>query len=242
MLRRENRIVTALGRKGSGKSYTLATQYIVHEPRVLTIDWTGESHEMYPHAIEAVGYRGTIETLREVVAVHLSDGTAARWHVIAVVSPEDAGRLFAVLAPHYSGKNGPLPFTRKIGGLAVECGEIDRLAPSTGPQEEFANLVHRGRHTLTSLYLATRRPADCSRLITSQADEVISFAMHEPRDLKFLRETSAQLAQVVPTLKPHWYAQFRAIDASVHVFNPDGVEVKQKAVSNKSGKRVAETL
>lgn len=52
----------------------------------------------------------------------------------------------------------------------------------------LARIVEQGRHRNVSLILATRRPADIPKKVTSQADTVFIGAMHEAADLKYFRD------------------------------------------------------
>lgn len=223
MLARKNRMVAALGRKGSGKSQLMRTeQYAGGERRIITLDWTGEDKEHYPRAVEVGGMRAASKTLRELVDATEHDGDNARWHlIVADLSPLEVERLLWFLSPPY--RPGVVGFSRAVGGLALECTEVDVIAPANGASEAFRHAVARGRHALLSFYLATRRPHECSRAITSQADEVISFRMHEPRDVKFIRDTCGEtFAEISQRLPKHWHVDFYAETGTITVIDADG--------------------
>jgi len=200
---RQNLIVLGVGRKGSGKSRLLMRRYVPHFPRMLTLDQTGEAREAYPHAIEARGLVNVYNAIRELHVA--SDGKG--WHVIAVLDVYEVEALFARLAPPYAGGKPSLSVT--LGGVCVECSEVDVIAPANGTAQSITDAIARGRHYRLSLLLATQRPHQCSRMLSSQADEIFSFRMHEPRDLAWLRQgCGAVFARTVTRLVRYHYAHY----------------------------------
>lgn len=51
-----------------------------------------------------------------------------------------------------------------------------------------------GRHHSISNVLVARRPSELDRMATAQADVIISFRQHEPRDLEYIRAIGGQAA------------------------------------------------
>ncbi len=224
---RRNVIVFATGPKGSGKSVLLHRYFTAHAPRVIHLDFVGEIHETYPDAPETVWLTATLEQLRAFARAGLP-----RWHLIAVF-PEhhhaDLPRLFGALCPAYEGKAaGRMGIAQAFGGIALECSECDVILPNSAATDTRAarNLLKRGRHVRLDLYLATQRPQECSRLCTSQADYIIAFQMHEPRELEYLAQGAGQAfadrVRVLPAYHSLW------LQRATHVVverGPDGAMI-----------------
>lgn len=85
------------------------------------------------------------------------------------------------------------------GGLLVLLEEADLIARPGQEPPVFQDLVARGRHAGIELVAVSRRPAEVSRLITSQAEYFYVFRTQEPRDVVYLRgyigEAAAGAAQ-----------------------------------------------
>jgi hypothetical protein len=115
--------------------------------------------------------------------------------------------------------------------MAIECAEIDILAPvSGGPQSAaVTDAIARGRHVQLSFLLATQRPHQCQRIISAQADAIYSFRMHEPRDLKFLKDSATpEYAAIVRQLGAYEVAKYDAATGATVVINRHG-KVKRPA-------------
>lgn len=218
---RRNTIALVVGRKGSGKSWLIAKRLGPLFPRRITIDWTGEGRELYPNAREVFGVPAVIEAIGD------SARESDRWQLIAVVDPGEVPQLLRVLAPRYDGGKRP-SLSAAVGGLAIECAEIDVIAPASGGPASSAvtDAIARGRHVRLSFLLATQRPAQCARILSSQADQLLSFRMHEPRDLRWLRDAGGEMfAQRVRRLSAFHYCRYDARTGQVTEFDPRGREV-----------------
>lgn len=170
---RRNTIACVVGRKGTGKSELLWERFTSRAPRVLSLDSTGETTERNPNAIVAVGWRRLLEVLDAAAE-------CGKWHIAAAIEPEDVRELFARLTPPLGqGRSLSLAF----GGMAVECGEVDLIAPNGGTPPEILSAFRRGRHYALDLYMATQRPASCAVDVRSMADIFVSFALTSPRDV-----------------------------------------------------------
>jgi len=87
----------------------------------------------------------------------------------------------------------PIDEFNDICELVWSCGdmlfvveEIDTFCSSSFISKEFAQIIQRGRHKNISLLGVSQRPFGISRLLTSQAKEIISFQQSEPRDIEYL--------------------------------------------------------
>lgn len=88
-----------------------------------------------------------------------------------------------------------------VGDLTVVIDEVDAVSSPVSVPWELQKLIRYGRHRRLSVIVASRRAAEVPRLITSQADEVVSFNQSEPTDLEYLRRyVSADFADTVSGL------------------------------------------
>lgn len=189
---RANVIVFGCGRKGSGKTTLLHERFVDASPRVISLDVTGETVERFPHAIPCYSIEEIMHALTRAAEVR-----ATRWHLAAILEPYDVSRLFGLLAPIPT-RDGPPSLARAWGGVAVECGECDIIAPVSGAMPNVLSAFRRGRHHMLSLFMATQRPATCARDVTAQADVIFAFAQTEPRDIDWLARTiSTPVADLV---------------------------------------------
>lgn len=177
-------IVTVVGRTGSGKTRLIASHIGPRHARRITLDSVGEGEALYPDAFRAFGLERVFDALRA-----WSREGVRTWHMVAILSPDETGQLMHKLAPQYDG-GATESLSALFGGVCVECFEIDLYLPVSGgggkTAAAFQHAVARGRHVGLSLLCATQRPAQCHRILTSQSQHVVSFAMHEPRDLRWL--------------------------------------------------------
>lgn len=176
-------VVTVVGRTGSGKTRIIAKKFGPRHARRITLDSMGECEALYPDAFRAFGLPSVYAAMNAWAEANVTE-----WHIVAILPEEEVGMLMAKLAPQYDGKTESL--AKAFGGVCVECFEVDLYLPVSGAgggiTRAFQNAVARGRHVGLSLLFATQRPAQCHRILTSQSQHVVSFAMHEPNDLRWL--------------------------------------------------------
>lgn len=203
MLRR-NLIAFGTGRKASGKSQLLWDRYVSRAPRVIHLDENDEIKYRDANAIVAVGLPALYDVLRAAAGKG-----AVRWRVaLQGLTTDDVRELFFRLAPP---AGGVASLSRTFGGIAIETGEVDVIAPASGVAPEVQGAFKRGRHNLLSLFVATQRPHACGRIVTSQADEIFSFSQHEPADLRYLRlQMGSNVAGVIPRLPKYWHVLYQA--------------------------------
>lgn len=118
---------------------------------------------------------------------------------VALNAPLTHGEPFCVLA-FAAGRQS---FATWWGTLLVVIEEVDVVAPPGREPLAFKRLVAQGRHHGIDLITTSRRPAEVSRLLTSQAEEIICYRTHEPNDVRYLRQIMGALAERIPTLPPH---------------------------------------
>lgn len=172
-----NFIAVVTGRKGSGKSHLLA-EYARAFPRRLVLDFTGEHTRDVPPQLVAWSLADAVRILRRAAA-------RDRWTVVAELEPGDVPRLLHALMP--LGRSGG--FSLAVGGMAVECGEINEIAPNhNGIAREVSAMFTRGRHHRLSVLAAARTTTEMHKIVTSQADVICAFRQHQEADVKRIGE------------------------------------------------------
>jgi hypothetical protein len=228
---RRNTIALVVGRKGSGKSHLIAKRLGPSFPRRITVDWTGEARETYPNAIEVFGLADLLDAMEQAT----TDGEeVSRWHFITVMDVSEVGKLLTLLAPRYDGGRTP-SLSAAVGGCVVECSEVDVIAPNSGGAASVAvsDAIARGRHAQLSFLLATQRPAQCLRILSSQSDLIFSFRMHEPRDIRWLSDAAGSVyADAVQNdLQRYQYARFISESGAISLHDKDGRVIGRRDVS-----------
>lgn len=211
-----NFVAFATGKKRSGKSFLLA-RYASAFPRRFIVDVTGEFSGAYAGAYECMTYGQALDALDDCIG-------RPRWTVVACLAPADTVKLCAVLAPENNPRSG---FAYAVGGLLLECGEVDTIAPNHGGiSGAVRNLFQRGRHARVSVVCATQRPRDVHRVVTSQADVIACFRQHEPRDVEYLASiTSDALSRRIAALDPFYHVQYLPSNGTAALVDPQGREV-----------------
>lgn len=196
---RKNYIEFACGMKGSGKS-TLLARHAARFPRRVIIDPTAEFFDLYPQARECM-------TLSEVLNAFEDVAALPQWVVVACISARDAAKVIHVLAPEDNPRGG---YSVAVGGVLVECGEVEMIAPNDGRMSaDIGHAFHRGRHQRISFCVGTRRPRDVHRLVTSQCDVISAFKQHEPRDVEYLTKlVTPTVAQCIDTLPDYHHVRY----------------------------------
>lgn len=204
-------VAVGMGPTGCGKSRLLSS-YARPFPRRIIIDFVGEYVDDPDHDDALVG-----TTLDQCLA-HMKNAaiSGGKWKLICCISPDDVPALLDVLAPPGDLAGG---YARNVGGVALECGEVDVIAPNNASiSDEMRNVIQRGRHYRVSILGASQRPAQVSRLLTAQADVLSLFRQYEPRDIAYLREaTNDEVANRLPNLPKFWHVQYLVKHGSARV-------------------------
>ena len=90
----------------------------------------------------------------------------------------------------------------QIGNMMIVIEEADWLASTSTIHPMIKKMIKKGRHRQISLAAVSRRPAELSRLLTSQADEIVSFKMTEPADLDYMKHCGFD-PEVLQNLSEH---------------------------------------
>lgn len=156
----QNKIQTILGMKGSGKT-TLAKKLVANRRRLLVLDPNGEYRD------------GLIfETFDDLLAWESVDDPDRRY-ICRFESDDEIGAA--------------LRFAWDTRGWLIVAEEVDLLCSPASIDADFSRIIRHGRHRQLDLIAVSRRPAEVSKLLTSQSDEIISFRQLEDLDLDYLR-------------------------------------------------------
>lgn len=177
------------GIRGYGKT-TLARQLVAGAPRLLAYDPFGEHDALALDYADLVDYLDYVDSLERFRVGLREAGHEEEFCALALV----IGRRLQQEPP---GRQ-----------LVVLLEEADLVARPGQEPPVFQDLVARGRHEGIELVAVSRRPAEVSRLITSQAEYFYVLRAQEPRDVTYLRgyigEAAAAAAQQLP--KFHYLA------------------------------------
>jgi len=156
-------VLVVLGHKGSGKTQ-LTRKFLDAVPRSVCIDTIGEYGGVViedPYSLS--NYLETAKHLERFRVSYRDLGMSG-------VGPE---RVFEMLK-----------------GLRDCWLCLEEASKWTGPSnttlDEVKWFLQYGRHNRISVVLVARRPAELDRMGTAQADTIVSFSQHEPRDKEYI--------------------------------------------------------
>jgi hypothetical protein len=212
-------VAFACGRTRSGKSHLLA-QLGAKFPRRLILDFVGEFTGKIPGARETFTLVDTVDALRR------ARRKGPRWIVTASIDPPDVPELLAAIAP--TGAATDYGFSRAVGGMVLECGEIDMIAPNPGKlPAEVRNIYARSRHHSLSILAAARRPGEVHRIVTAWVDLLCAFQQDEPRDADYLaRRMGAEAPDLIRALGERSYLRYFPNYHRLETVNEDGKVVQ----------------
>lgn len=170
----QNLVLSIFGRKGSGKS-TIVREIVVEHDRVYYLDSMGE-------ADASSGFE-VVHGMEACVSAIM--GTRGKKKFRLSLRMDDTEELITLLDLIYE-------VAETLPGCLVVVEETSFYCSPSFLPSEISKLVRYGRHRgIDQVYIA-RRPSEIHRDLTAQSDLIVTFAMHEPRDL-------AYLAQIAPT-------------------------------------------
>ncbi len=184
---KRNRILFICGMKGSGKT-NFTMRLVAMYDRYVVVDYMDDN------------YPGTIVKSAEHLA-ELWDSCYPGTFRIVYKPSEDMDDLHKALRVIYHMGHEE---HRTLIVLEEASGYTQPNLPAKHPVER---LIRFGRHRHLDIAIVTQRPADTTRLATSQADTIIAFATHEPRDLAYLqtrfgKASSASLQRMAEDRNP----------------------------------------
>ena len=196
-----NEIIVILGRKGCGKT-TLLRKYISGKKRVILWDPIGQF-------ADGVIISDPVSLLR-----FLQINCEKSYRII--YNPEPEARVPADLVEdkketdyikrHFAAL---CEIVRSLYDVYLAVDEVDLVTKAWECPNSFRSLIAHGRHSLISIVATTRRQTETARLLTSQADILISFEQHEPSDIKYLATFFGKKANELKTLKKYSYLEWK---------------------------------
>lgn len=201
MTARKNTISVTLGRKGSGKSHYVRRRWTDHEPRLVTVDYTGEAAELDAGAVVVYDSGEAARVFAKWLRADVR-----QFHMVAQMPPEQVAQLYGLLVPVDQRQKG---VARAFGGMAVTCDEMSIIAPLQGTPDTVRNALMIGRHHGLSQHYATQRPQNISGAVKGQADYVSSFLMFERHELRWIGDSiGGAVADMVPNLAQYEYVEY----------------------------------
>lgn len=197
-------ITCIFGIRGMGKT-RLARRLLADHPRMLAYDPYGEH--------EALRFDQP-EALVAYLDQHAKRGrfrcSLASWRAANIQTESD---YFCATA---------WATAQVTGDCLAVFEEVDMIAPPGRETPQFRRLIAQGRHaggrghTGVSILSTSRRPAEVSRLLTSQADHIYAFRLQEPADLQYFRSViGREPSDAIPTLSPGEYVAWTSTEWSV---------------------------
>jgi len=187
-----NRIIVILGRKGSGKTY-YAKQRVKAEKRVIFYDPMRQFSDCGVIVTEPL-------TFLEYLEANTGSFRVVYQPELDIEDEDGLQREFLTAC--------------KVANCLTEywlvLDEIDQYASDRRKGNILKNLINRGRHYGASILATTIRYTDTGRSLTAQADEIIAFNTHEPRDVEYLRTYFGQLADELSKLPAYHYLRYTA--------------------------------
>jgi hypothetical protein len=179
------------GRRGCGKS-TLMRSRIATIPRILVFDTLGEYSDL------GIVVR---DRLTLIDTVELKQSGLFRI-VFAPIDEEPQAAFDTFLQTAWI-----------CGNVYLAIDEVEQFASPISLGLSFRRNLSYGRHRGLSLLTASRRAAEVPRLLTSQADEIISFNQTEPRDIQYLASfCGSDFAESTMKLQRFSCLQFQPFD------------------------------
>lgn len=156
------RITLILGIQGTGKT-TLAKELTAKEKRLVIFD-----HQNLEYRTGLI-----FETLESWTSYHETYRPTQFRHILRFTDDDEVS---AALAFVWSSRN-----------VCLLCEEVDTLCNPNWIDESLKQIVSYGRHRNISLVAVSRRLPDVSRLLSSQANRIVTFRQAEGIDLSALR-------------------------------------------------------
>lgn len=95
-----------------------------------------------------------------------------------------------------------------LTNVTIIIEEVDIICKPSYISEQFGNCIKRGRHRGINLIASSRRPAEINRLLTSQCNELITFCITEPLDLKYLNSYTEGSQEIIKSLEKFEFLTF----------------------------------
>lgn len=163
-------ILVVLGHKESGKTQ-LTRRFLEEVPRSVCVDTIGE-------------YGGVVIQDPHSLAEYLEDNKRQK-HLRVAYRDKGDGHIPIALV---------FKMLHSVRNTWVCVEEASKFGNANTMLPEVQWFPQYGRHYgLHSIFVA-RRPQEINRMVTAQADTVVSFVQQEPRDLEYIRDLGGEAA------------------------------------------------
>jgi DNA helicase HerA-like ATPase len=181
----QNKIITILGKTGSGKT-TQAEKCIleINKPTIIW-DFVGE----YKNNIVVKDFTQFQKAIEEILL---------KKKRLVISCREFKVNQFPLICE----------IVYKIGGFLLVIEEATAICNPSYIPEELAFCYRYGRHKGIDLLAIAQRPAEINRLITSQSKEIYVFRFTEPRDIEYIQKIDYTYSP--ETLKKFQYHKIEA--------------------------------
>jgi len=169
----ENSITCVFGRKGSGKTWYII-KLIQNQKRLVIVDTLAEYGEKTNDLPFCKGV--IIDDLYSFIS-YLQSTHDKEFRVILRLTDEaEVEKAFETIWT--------------VGELLLVIEEVDYYCNPSFISPAFSKIYKYGRHKNLSTIAISRRPYEVNRLLTAQADTVVSFQQREQRDIEYLAKFS----------------------------------------------------
>jgi len=181
----KNEVIVITGQRGTGKT-TYIHNHISKYDRVIIFDLLGEF----------TNYETThdIKTFLQ----KFSKKKKEQFFYLNYYNPKTGDNDFLVICEAIN----------RYEDILFVVDELDYFCNASYSPRQFSEIIKRGRHQGIGLMVATRRPHEIPRLVTSQVTEFIAFRHLEPRDINYIREICSIEEDDVKSLKNYEYIRW----------------------------------
>jgi hypothetical protein len=180
-----NHVIIICGQRGCGKSTYLNAE-IDKFDRVIIYDLLGEN----------LHYE-TAFNMEQYVA-RLNKKQKAHFFVLNFFDPKTDEECFSKICISVN----------RLHDVLFVVDELDYHCNANYIPKDLAEIIKRGRHQQLNLMVATRRPHEIPRLMTSQVSQFITFRQVEPRDLDYLNSVCSFNKEEVKNLPNFHYLKW----------------------------------
>lgn len=180
-----NKIIVVTGQRGKGKT-TYIKNTIENYDRVIIFDLLGE-----------FSYYETALNLEDFFSL-LSKKRKEDFFIINYYNPKNTENDFNIICK----------VINKLNDIMFVVDELDYFCSANYIPKEFSEIIKRGRHQNLNILIATRRPHEIPRLVTSQLTDFITFRQIEPRDLNYIKDAVGIDAEEIQNLKDFHYLKW----------------------------------
>lgn len=182
----KNEVIVVTGQRGKGKT-TFIKNNIENFDRVIIFDLLGEFR-----------YYETALNLQDFFLL-LSKKRKEDFFFINYYNPKNSEGDFNVICKAIN----------KLNDILFVVDELDYFCSANYIPNAFSEIIKRGRHQNLNVIIATRRPHEIPRLVTSQLTEFITFRHIEPRDLTYIKDAIGIEPENIQTLKDFEYLKWK---------------------------------